>query len=885
MALTKDLSHVYYSIFFVWYMMSFDLKLAVKSERRVIIMSSNKKYVYLGATLFSAILLAPLSNQTVKAATTASTTTSTDTATTALNSVTTATPTTSTTAVAPTSTTAITTAPTTVAVASTSTTTTTPTTSTTTVAPTSTTATTTVPTTTATPTTVTSTSTTTTATITTSTTAAPATTTTSSTGSSTAGVTFPGSSIPTTTPTAPGTTTGTTTPTTETNDYSIPTNITNDTVVNFADPTLATLVKTGLGLKPTDNITVGDIKGYKNSVTLEVNEETYMAFNPATAQLSEKQFTPVESLDGIQYLKLLPSDMIDFRVRLGSDAKANPDLTPLNGIKLNGFMLIGNFSNPNAKEINVDQITKLEVPTTPGGVDFYGDQDYNGINNAELKTLAPWIIDYSNNGQQYDGLILNGNSITDYSPLKDINRTANFNLNVTGGSYNPTPIYAVKGQPIKFIAQPFTGLDGEDLAANYNFSTSVPAGTAKIYNLKSLGNDKYELDGADPSASILTYGNAGLNANYNPTTSLDGITLKYYGKSVFISNFMNGQPIIWQDHPNVTINYVDSTGKSIMTKTVNGTNIGDAFDLTGDTAVAGYKLTSPTTDLKGAYTQDPQVITLTYAKIPKPHSSSSSNSTPAKKPTPIKVPSETANGEKVDFQYIPDDSVGVEAALAHIGVKATATIHGKLFYLLSSGEVVEASSYNFVKKATSGIVRTFGTAVTPVNAYGEPLTRSLLANTEWKYSNIVTIKGASYYQVATNEFIPVAKFLAFTPAAKSTVVNVAQKAMIYDSQGKSTGKTLPSGSVWKTDGCAVIDGVTMYRVSTDGWISEKVSTTYQPVKTVYKAESETTVYSSTGEATAKKLPIGSSWKADRIVTIGGQEYLRIATNEFVKYLA
>ncbi|WP_338217092.1 SLAP domain-containing protein [Companilactobacillus muriivasis] len=842
-------------------------------------MSSNKKYVYLGATLFSAVLLTSLSNQTVRAATTADTSTSSttseaspSTATTALKSVTTATPavntTTSSTSTAPTTVTTTTTAP--VTVASTSTTATAPTSTTTA-----------------------STTTKTSSTITTTTgiAATPSTTTTTATAStgSTTGVTFPSSSIPTTTPTGTGTTTtGTTTPTlpaTGTNDYSIPANITNDTVVNFADPTLAALVKKGLGLKPTDNITVGDIKGYKNAVTLEVDEETYMAFNPATAQLLEPQFTPIESLDGIQYLKLLPSDMIDFRVRLGSDAKANPDLTPLDGIKFNGLMLIGNFSNPNAKEINVDQITKLEVPTTTGGVDFYGDQDYNGINNAELKTLAPWIIAYSNNGQQYDGLILNGNSITDYSPLKDINRTANFNLNVTGGSYNSTPIYAVKGQPIKFTAKPFTGLDGEDLASNYNFSTSVPAGTAKIYNLKSLGNDKYELDGADPTESILTYGNAGLNANYNPTSSLDGITFKHYGKSVFLSNFINGQPIIWQDHPNVTINYVDSTGKSLMTKTVNGTNIGDAFDLTGDTAVAGYKLTSPTTGLKGEYTQDPQVITLTYAKIPKKPSSSSSSSTPAKKPAPIKVPDKTADGEKVIFYYIPDNPIGVEAALAHIGVKATATIHGKPFYLLGSGEVVAASDYDFVKETTSGIVRTFGTAVTPVNAYGEPLTRSLLANTEWKYSNIVTIKGASYYQVATDEFIPVAKSLAFTPAAKPTVVHVTEKTLIYDSQGKSTGQTLPSGSAWKTDGSAVINGVTMYRVSTDGWVSEKVSTTYQPVKTVYKAETETTVYNSTGKVISKKLPIGSSWKADRIVTIDGQEYLRIATNEFVKYPA
>ncbi|AYE38925.2 hypothetical protein D1B17_09890 [Companilactobacillus zhachilii] len=157
--------------------------------------------------------------------------------------------------------------------------------------------------------------------------------------------------------------------------------------------------------------------------------------------------------------------------------------------------------------------------------------------------------------------------------------------------------------------------------------------------------------------------------------------------------------------------------------------------------------------------------------------------------------------------------------MASMGVKATATLNGKLFYLVGDGEFIEASDYHFVESAEPGILRTYDKSLQPVDAFGQPLGKTLSPNTAWKYSRTVKIDGASYYQVASDEFVPVDDALGFTPVAKPTDLKVTKKTTIYNSLGESTEKTLAKGSAWRTDGCALINGVKMYRVSTDGWIS------------------------------------------------------------------
>jgi len=898
----------------------------------------NKKGVYIGATLFSAVILTSLSEQTVKAdATTSSTSTSTaalsnsttatttqsgsDPVATALVSSPTATTSTGTSTASTPSSVTTTAAPTSVASTSTDSTTSTGTstvsTSSSGAAPTSSTGTASVSPTTSTtgtstvstpssgttPTSSTSTApTSSTSTVSSSTTAtsapasgtstvAPSSQTTTSTaatsGTSSTGISSQGSSIPITTPTGTPTTTTPSTTTTTTTSYAIPSDITDSTVVPITDPTLATLVKVGLGLKPTDPITVGDIKGYTKAVTLGVNELSYALSTPSLSSLTEPEYPAVESLAGIQYLKLLPSDMISLTVRLASDANANPDLTPLDGIKLNGLELIGNFSNPAAKEIDVNQITKLDVPTY-GDVTFFGDSNYNGINNQELKTLAPWIIAYSNNGQKDNALSLNGNDVTDYSPLKDIDRNDVFEINDNGGAYDPTPIYAVTGQPIKFTSQPVLGLDGEDLASGYHFTSTVPAGKAADDDLINLGNDQYEIENPDTTAKVLTYGDVGFTPQYNPTYSMDALTYKTYGTDPFINILIHAQPLIWQAHPNVTIAYEDSTGKPILskgvplTKTVDGVNIGDSFDLTADSKLAGYTLKSAPSTLKGAYTQNPQIVTLEYTKNPvvDSGSSSTSSSSTSTKPTTTK-PVEPKSSEPVKLFDIQGDPTGEDSILVDMGVKATATIDGKLYYQVGYGQLVLASYFNSTRSVPAGIVRTFGSETKLVDSNGKTLSYQLAPNTGWKYDKIVTINGADYYQVATDEFLSVASSVPFTPVTAPTNVNITQKSPIYNSQGQSLKTTLPKGTSWATDGCAIINGVKMYRVATDEWIPATGISAYEPVTTTYSTSKSTTLYDIDGKPVDRYLPANTSWKVDQIIMIDGQKYYRVATNEYV----
>ena len=623
----------------------------------------------------------------------------------------------------------------------------------------------------------------------------------SPTQSSGTGAQLPNYSVPISTPTSP---TGTTTTSTSNTaaDYSIPSNITDSTVVNFTDPTLANIVKKSLNLQPTADITVGDIRNYQSSVSLHVNEGTY---EPTTI---ETTWTPITSLNGMQYLSLLPHDEADVALRLATSPTVAPDLTPLNNIKLASLQLVGNFSNPADQEINVNQIAKLNF-SQASSMDFDGDNGYNGIDNSELATLAPAVIAMSNNGTS-SGIIMNANSISDFSPLKGINKTNDFNINTNGGVYDPTPVYGVKGQPLTFTATPDLGVEGDDLAANYHFTKTV-TGTPTDDDLINLGNDNYKIENPDTSSNLLVYGDCGFDPRYNTTGNMDSLTLKYYDNSVLLNITIHSQPLIWQDHPNVKIVYQDSTGKTITTKTFDGVNIGDPFDLTSDSSLSGYTLKSTNVSLKGNYTEAPQVIDLIYTQNPS-SSNSSSNILPTSS-TAQKDESRVA----VDIHQITANSTGADGILAAEGVKGTTTFNGQLFYLVGNGQFVAASAYHFTVDPTPGVIRST-TAGTLVNAYGDPIGISVAPDTEWKYSRTVTINGADYYQVGTNEFLAKDNTIIFTPVTKPTILNVNKRATLYDSKGQVLGTNLPAGSTWHTDGYAIINGIKMYRVAANEWV-------------------------------------------------------------------
>ncbi|QCX24078.1 MucBP domain-containing protein [Companilactobacillus futsaii] len=624
--------------------------------------------------------------------------------------------------------------------------------------------------------------------------------------------------------------------TNDTNSYALPDNLTDTTVVNFADPYLAGLVKQGLGLKSTDNITVGDIKNFKGAI-LNINGSE-IADGYGNGEESSKDVTPIESLDGMQYLQLLPNDIVSFTGTLASDAKANPSLTPLYGLKLSKLNLLGNYSDGTMKEINVSQIPKLtmaishdmlnEVLTPTNDIDnqlsLSGDEPFNGLTNDELKTIAPWIEQNSKRetsqgirGFLGDIYFLNS-TIDDFSPLKNV-FADNYTVAIFqshGMKYDPTPVYGVKGQPLIFKADP--------IYDNYGFEFKNP-NDFEAYNdpdsvvrpVKSLGNDTYEIDNPDMSVKMLIYGYPFLSADENKVQG-------FYNP--LLTATMHSQPLIWQDHPNVTIEYVDQNGNPIMsngvplTKTVNGNLIGDSFDLTKEASLNGYTLLSPTTSLQGKYEQAPQVIKLSFKENPVPVSANDDEVNPTTVntlATPITIIPKVVG--TVSLHDLTGAETGKNLVVngSEITISATAMINGQEYYQIGNKWVC-ADDFDIVETDKLGYVRIYNEVANLINSDGQLLTRELGPNTGWKFNRIVSIDDNDFYQVATNEFVSVDNGVPYIPINTKTDVRLIKSAELYDSQGPDLDKSLPTKTSWRTDSYAKIDNVKMYRVATDEWI-------------------------------------------------------------------
>ena len=692
--------------------------------------------------------------------------------------------------------------------------------------------------------------------------------------SSTSGTTTAG----TTSTTSPASTT-----TTPASTYAIPSDINDDTVVTFTDPNLEAALKSWMNIPYTSNLTVGDIKSYTGN-TVEVEMTSYDLAHPngptstgtPGAYLSDEQSTPIESLNGMQYLQLLPAKTsVMFQAMLASDPNANTDLTPLDNLNLSSVTIGGDFSDPSAKEIDANQINQLNLSKATS-VSLEGSNATDGINQQDLNEIAPTLNSYANNGQGFNMIEFDNSSISDFSPLKGTETGNSVMIDaVSNVITDPTPVYAIDGQPITFTAPKVLDPSGTDIANKFTYSTTVPKTDLKDDDLTNTSGDSYTLNDGDQTATTLSYGNYGFTNGY----ASDSAVKENLGNTYFENATTINQPLVWQAYPTVTVDYVGSSGNPItvdgkaLSKTIDGSTVGSTYDLTPDSQVAGYTLATPTSMLKGTYTAAPQTIDLIYNLIP-----ASSSSTTTTTPTTPVIP---ATSEQVQIQDVTGQTQG-SAYLSDIDVKGTTTVNGREFYLLDNDELVAASDYDAVTSTAPGIIRTFGTTVGLVNAQGEPINVTVEPNTAWKYDKIVAINGQGYYQVASDEFLPVDGAVSFTPTTAKTNVSLGSATVVYNSEGQALTTTLPAGSTWRTDGCAIINGIKMYRVASDEYVSATDTKTYTPTTTDYRTTATTTLYDQNGTPLRATLPAGTSWKVDRIVTINGQSYYRVATDEYVK---
>ena len=582
-----------------------------------------------------------------------------------------------------------------------------------------------------------------------------------------------------------------------------PTTIPSDTVLHFTDPLLEATVKKELQLTSDQSLTAGDIEKYQGNI-FSANVRNYLAQINQT-NVSDQQTIPVESLNGMQYLELLPTNTtVSFQAKIASDSKADPDLTPLKNLKFSSIDLIGNFNNNNLKKIDVDQISQLDVSKATN-VAINGDMNAgysSGVNDTQLKQLTPWLEKYATNGATSGSnsktLQFSNSDITDFSTLKNLaNGDKMVLIADTPVHIDYQTVEAVKNQPITFTAKPVLGLASDDLAQNYHFSNDVPAEYLTTNNLTNLGNNRYLLEHPNYDSNVLTYGYLGFGYGNNPQFFVN----KQYGNVNLQYYIFNGRPIHWQEHPNVTVNFFTTDQKPLLydgknsSQILNGNLIGDSYDLADVSYVPGYQLMSDHALLIGKYTQEPQTIDLYYQLIP------------------------TSSNANDDTGYLPvyDDNNHLTNTTVNpndLSIVSSKIVGQKTFYKLSDDKWVLADDF-YAKQPIENTIRTFGETTQLVDKSGK-VSDYLATNSEWRYSTIVTINGQEYYQITPTQFLLAKNAVKFTPT--DTLVHLQTNTPVYNSQGELLNITLPSGSIWKSDGFAVIDGKTMYRIATDQWV-------------------------------------------------------------------
>ncbi|MDQ7938242.1 MucBP domain-containing protein [Lactiplantibacillus sp. WILCCON 0030] len=274
-------------------------------------------------------------------------------------------------------------------------------------------------------------------------------------------------------------------------------------------------------------------------------------------------------------------------------------------------------------EANLEPLTQID-PSTISFVNlasvFRGggyQHNPNGLTNAQLAQLAPWLTAIDNNDLTSKRMDFSDGSLTDLSSLRDFKKPVY--IIVGGQSIDVSqPVPMVIGQPADFTATPLTGIEGENLTSRYATTWSGSEVTAtqlmKQTPLVSLGNGEFEIPTVYNNGNWFSYGLHGVPYTAANSTGYIGIT--YPDGVQFVYDVMVYQAVNWEIAPSVTLNFVDQADQPIATAmTKTSPKIGDSYDFSNLARVAGYtflpKASSTTT---GHYMQAPQTLSFVFEK-------------------------------------------------------------------------------------------------------------------------------------------------------------------------------------------------------------------------------------------------------------------------------
>lgn len=102
---------------------------------------------------------------------------------------------------------------------------------------------------------------------------------------------------------------------------------------------------------------------------------------------------------------------------------------------------------------------------------------------------------------------------------------------------------------------------------------------------------------------------------------------------------------------------------------------------------------------------------------------------------------------------------------------------------------------------------------------GKLTTRQVLpAYSSWASDKKMTIDGTNYYRVSTNGWIKESSALEYNGTNQTITTNAQGRKQLFASNGANDSRSIAANSAWYTDRSAIINGVKMYRVSTNEWV-------------------------------------------------------------------
>jgi len=139
----------------------------------------------------------------------------------------------------------------------------------------------------------------------------------------------------------------------------------------------------------------------------------------------------------------------------------------------------------------------------------------------------------------------------------------------------------------------------------------------------------------------------------------------------------------------------------------------------------------------------------------------------------------------------------------------------------------------------------------------------------------------TYYQVEPDKFVKAEDVYIYQDMQGNLRTYAGSYKYLINSQNKTVkNRALSAGSDWAADRIAKFGGQQYYRVATNEWVHVSDVFMYQPHVKVVEIVAGTSLYDERGN-TIRSITGTISLKVDRKVTINNQQYYRVATNEYV----